>query len=196
VEGGRNRRTAARLGAVVAGMLALSFAAAPLYDWFCRVTGYGGATAVAAAAPGGAARPEVVTVRFDANVAPGLAARFRPLARTMEVRVGEPALAFYEFANPTDRPIAGTASFNVAPYAAGGYFAKVACFCFELQVLQPGESVEMPVSFFVDPAMLDDREAGGLRAITLSYTMHASAPPAAELAAAEDALDPTRSIEN
>ncbi len=176
-------RIAGRLGAVALTMLTLSFAAVPFYDWFCRVTGYGGATSTAAA-PEGPARPETVIVRFDANTAPGLPAIFRPVQRTMEVRLGESALAFYEFSNPTDQPLAGTASFNVTPYSTGAYFAKVACFCFEIQVLQPGERQEMPVSFFVDPAILQDAEAKGVRTITLSYTMHASTPTAERAAGA------------
>jgi cytochrome c oxidase assembly protein subunit 11 len=177
MQGAGNTRVAGRLAGVVLGMLALSFAAVPFYDWFCRVTGYGGATTTAAA-PAGPALAETVTVRFDANVAPGFEASFRPLQRTVEAPIGESILVFYEFANPTDRTIAGTASFNVAPYSTGAYFAKMACFCFELQTLGPGERVEMPVSFFVDPAMLEDREAKGVRAITLSYTMYAAEPSA------------------
>ncbi len=173
-------RTAARLGGVVAAMLALSFAAVPFYDWFCRVTGYGGATNVAEAPAEAEVREETVTVRFDANVAGDMPWEFRPMQRTMEVRLGETALMFYEAHNPTDAPTAGTASFNVAPYSTGAYFSKIACFCFELQVLQPGERVEMPVTFFVDPAMLEDREAKGVRAITLSYTMHPSPLPASD----------------
>lgn len=174
--GTRNLATAARLGGVVALMLGASFAAVPLYDLFCRVTGYGGTTTVAAAAPE-TALERTVTVRFDANVSPDLPWTFRPLERTMTVRIGEPALAFYEATNLTDAPLAGTASYNVAPHSAGAFFAKVQCFCFELQVLEPGERVEMPVSFFVDPAIVEDREAGGVTVITLSYTMHPSALP-------------------
>lgn len=190
----RNGRVAGRLAAVVGVMLALSFAAVPFYDWFCRVTGYGGAVSVAEA-PTGAAASETVLVRFDANVAPGLAMEFRPAQRTIEVRLGEEALTFYEAYNPTDAAIAGAASFNVAPYAAGSFFSKIACFCFELQVLQPGERVEMPVSFFVDPEMLGDREAGGVRQITLSYTMYPGPVPADTLARAEPLTAP-RALEN
>ena len=194
-----NGRVAARLAAVVGVMLALSFAAVPFYDWFCRVTGYGGAVSVAEA-PTGAPLAETVLVRFDANVAPGFPMEFRPAQRTLEVRLGEEALVFYEARNPTDAAITGTASFNVAPYSAGAFFSKIACFCFESQTLQPGERVEMPVSFFVDPAMLEDRDAQGVRQITLSYTMHPSAPAAAgadadapnpaSLAEAEEPHDP------
>lgn len=187
-----NRRIAVRLGSVVVVMLGLSFAAVPAYDLFCRVTGYGGTTGTAEA-PTGPARAETVTVRLDANTAPDMPWEFRPRTRTMEVRLGETALVFYEAYNPTDAPVAGTASYNVAPFAAGAHFAKIACFCFELQVLQPGERIEMPVSFFVDPSLLEDREARGIRTITLSYTMHRSALPDRQAAAAP--ADP-RPIQN
>jgi cytochrome c oxidase assembly protein subunit 11 len=173
-------------------MLALSFAAVPAYDLFCRVTGYGGTTGTADA-PTGPARAETVTVRFDANTAPDMPWEFRPATRTMEVRLGETGLAFYEAYNPTDEPVAGQASFNVTPFAAGVHFSKIACFCFELQVLQPGERVEMPVSFFVDPAMLEDLEARGIGTITLSYTMHRI--PLPEQRAAADTSAP-RLIQN
>lgn len=168
---GNNQRTAVVLVAVVAGMAGMSYAAVPLYDWFCRVTGYGGTTNVAVAAPD-QILDRTITVRFDANTAPDMPWRFRPMTRTMEVRLGETGLVFYEAENTSDEPVAGAASFNVAPYSAGSYFTKIACFCFELQVLEPGERIEMPVSFYVDPAIVDDMEAGVLRSITLSYTMH------------------------
>lgn len=185
-----NARIARRLIAVAAVMLAGSFAAVPFYNLFCRITGYGGTTNVATAAPEGPARPEIFTIRFDANVAPGLPAVFRPVERTIKVRLGESTLAFYEFENLSDKPIAGTASYNVAPYSAGVYFSKIACFCFELQELAPGERVEMPVSFFVDPSILEDLEAKGVREITLSYTMHPSVP--APSADAEAGTTPKR----
>ncbi len=173
----QNGRIAVRLLGVVAVMLGLSFAAVPFYDWFCRVTGYGGTTAVAVA-PSGPALDQVITVRFDANTAHDMPWEFRPTERTMQVRIGETALAFYQAYNPTDEAIAGTASYNVTPHQAGPFFAKIACFCFELQVLGPGERVEMPVSFFVDPEMLQDPDARGVHQITLSYTMHRSELPA------------------
>jgi cytochrome c oxidase assembly protein subunit 11 len=163
-------RTALQAGGLVVAMASLSFAAVPFYDWFCRVTGFGGATGVAEAAPGALA--ETVTIRFDASLDRDMPWTFRPVEREMEVRIGESNLAFYRASNPTDRPVAGQASYNVAPLSAGGYFVKVDCFCFEEQVLQPGESVDMPVSFFVDPAILDDPEARGLREITLGYTFY------------------------
>lgn len=186
MQAARNTRVAGRLAGIVAVMLGLSFAAVPFYDWFCRVTGYGGTTAQAAA-PTAPALAETVVVRFDANVAPDLGWVFRPVERTMTLRIGETGLAFYEAYNPGDTVSAGTASFNVTPHSAGPFFAKIACFCFELQVLQPGERVEMPVSFFVDPEMLSDRDAEGVRVITLSYTMHRSDVPAEVVqAAAQD----------
>jgi cytochrome c oxidase assembly protein subunit 11 len=166
-----NSRTALRLGAVVVLMVGASFAAVPFYSWFCRVTGYGGTTSVASGA-GADVLDRTVTVSFDANVASGMPWEFRPLQREMTVRLGETGLAFYEAYNPTDRPIAGQAGFNVVPFSVGGYFDKIACFCFELQVLQPGERIEMPVSFYVDPEMLADIEARGVTEITLSYTMY------------------------
>ncbi|WP_170426685.1 cytochrome c oxidase assembly protein [Ruegeria arenilitoris] len=165
------QKTVAQTVGVVVLMGSLAWAAVPFYDWFCRVTGFGGTTGVAEAAP-----EEIldrkVTVRFDASKAKGFGWEFKPVEREMEVRIGETGLAFYEAYNPTDRPIAGQASYNVAPYSAGGYFQKIACFCFEEQVLQPGERVEMPVTFFVDPEMVDDLEAKYVHTITLSYTFY------------------------
>lgn len=181
--GAGNRRLALRLGLVVPVMLSLSYAAVPFYDWFCRVTGYGGATAVATG-PSSAALDRRINVGFDANVASGLDWEFRPLTRSLDIALGETGMMVFEAYNPTDRPLAGRASYNVTPYAAGEYFAKIACFCFELQVLQPGERVEMPVTFFVDPELVVDAEARHVNAITLSYTMYPADLPAAELAAA------------
>lgn len=175
------RRTALQLVAVGATMLSLSFAAVPFYDWFCRVTGYGGATVTARGAPDEILERTVV-VRFDASTSAGMPWDFVPVQRKMTVRIGEVGLAFYEAYNPTDRPVAGTASYNVAPANAGGYFTKIDCFCFEMQVLQPGERVQMPVTFYVDPAIVEDAEAGLIPEITLSYTFHQTALP--EVAAA------------
>jgi cytochrome c oxidase assembly protein subunit 11 len=164
-------RTALKLVGVVGLMASLSFAAVPFYDWFCRVTGYGGATGVAEAGSD-VILERTVKVRFDASLERGMPWEFRPAQTEMTVRIGETGLAFYEAYNPTDRVVAGTASFNVTPDAAGGYFDKIACFCFTEQVLQPGERVQMPVSFFVDPAIVDDPEGRFVREITLSYTFH------------------------
>ncbi|WP_170404207.1 cytochrome c oxidase assembly protein [Ruegeria arenilitoris] len=165
------QKTVAQTVGVVVLMGSMAWAAVPFYDWFCRVTGFGGTTGVAAQAPEDIL-DRTVTVRFDASKAKGMAWEFKPVEREMEVRIGETGLAFYEAYNPTDRPIAGQASYNVAPYSAGGYFQKIACFCFEEQVLQPGERVQMPVSFFVDPEMVEDLEAKYVHTITLSYTFY------------------------
>lgn len=170
------KRTAAQLVAVVVTMGSLSFAAVPFYDWFCRVTGYGGTTSVAEA-PSDQILDQTVIVRFDASLEAGMPWTFRPMVDKMVVRIGENALAFYEATNPTNRAVAGTASYNVTPDSAGGFFTKVACFCFTEQVLQPGERVEMPVSFYVDPAMVTDPEGKFVREITLSYTFYETPLP-------------------
>ena len=111
-----------------------------------------------------------MTIRFDANTDPAMPWEFKPMQRTMELKIGETGLAFYEAYNPTDRVIGGSASYNVAPYEAGGFFTKIECFCFTEQVLQPGERVQMPVTFYVDPDIVDDRDAKFVKRITLSYT--------------------------
>jgi cytochrome c oxidase assembly protein subunit 11 len=165
------QRTAAKLAGVALVMVSLSFAAVPFYDWFCRTTGYGGTTGVAETGSD-VILDRTINVRFDASVERGMPWEFKPLAREMTLRIGETGLAFYEAHNPTDRVVAGTASYNVTPDAAGAYFDKIACFCFEMQVLQPGERVQMPVSFFIDPAIVDDAEAGRVPVITLSYTFY------------------------
>jgi len=170
------QQTVVQTVSVVIVMGALGWASVPLYDWFCRVTGYGGTTAVS----DGADREildRTIKVRFDASLERGMPWTFRPMHHEMEIRIGEVGLAFYEAHNPTDRPVAGTASYNVAPFAAGTFFAKIDCFCFEQQVLQPGETVQMPVTFYVDPEMVDDPEAKYLNHITLSYTFHTTELP-------------------
>ena len=165
------QKTVVQTVGVVVLMGSLAWASVPFYDWFCRVTGFGGTTGVAETAPEDIL-DRTITVRFDASKAKGMAWEFKPVERAMEVRIGETGLAFYEAYNPTDRPIAGQASYNVTPYSAGGYFQKIACFCFEEQVLQPGERVQMPVTFFVDPEMVEDLEAKYVHTITLSYTFY------------------------
>lgn len=171
-----NNRTAAMLVGVVLTMGAAAWAAVPFYDWFCRVTGYAGTPGVRAENDTGIVE-EWVTVRFDANTARDMPWQFRPMQNEMRVRIGETGMAFYEARNPTDRPVAGTAAYNVAPDLAGYYFTKIECFCFTEQVLQPGERVEMPVVFFVDPALLDDADADHIRNITLSYTFYQTELP-------------------
>jgi len=165
------QKTVAQTVGLVVLMGSLAWAAVPFYDWFCRVTGFGGTTGVAEATPD-EILDRVVTVRFDASKAKDMPWEFKPVEREMKVRIGETGLAFYEAYNPTDKPVAGQASYNVTPYSAGGYFQKIACFCFEEQVLEPGERVEMPVTFFVDPEMVEDPEAQNVHTITLSYTFY------------------------
>lgn len=178
-------RTATALAGLVATMAALSFAAVPFYDWFCRVTGYGGTTAVAEAeAAPGEVLDRTILIRFDASTDPALAWEFHPQVPEMTVRIGETALAFYEAFNPTERTIAGQASYNVAPDLAGSYFTKVECFCFTEQILAPGERVLMPVSFYVDPAIVQDPETRDMAEITLSYTFYEIALPGAQAALA------------
>jgi cytochrome c oxidase assembly protein subunit 11 len=169
-------RTVVQLVAVVLFMGSLGFASVPLYDWFCRVTGFGGETGVAAAGSD-TILDRTIKVRFDASLERGMPWEFRPAQIEMDLRIGETGLAFYEAYNPTDRAVAGTASYNVAPFEAGGFFTKIDCFCFEMQVLGPGERVLMPVTFFVDPEMVDDRDAKFVHTITLSYTFHETALP-------------------
>ncbi len=165
------QKTLAQTMGVVLLFGSLAWASVPLYDWFCRVTGYGGATNVSAGNDEGIL-DQTIKVRFDASLDRDMPWQFTPVERTMEIRIGETGLAFYEAYNPTDRPVAGTASYNVAPYAAGAYFSKIQCFCFEEQVLMPGESVQMPVTFYVDPDIVADREAKYVHTITLSYTFY------------------------
>lgn len=165
------RKTLLSLVGVVLTMGSLGWASVPLYDWFCRVTGYGGTTATATVAPDDIL-DRTVTVRFDASRERGMPWAFTPMQREMEVRIGETGLAFYEAHNPTNRPVAGQASYNVAPFAAGGYFTKIDCFCFQEQLLMPGETVQMPVTFYVDPEIIDDPEGKFVHTITLSYTFY------------------------
>jgi cytochrome c oxidase assembly protein subunit 11 len=152
----RNAPTALLLVSLVAGMVGLSFAAVPLYRLFCQVTGFGGTTQVAEALPAAIAE-RVINVRFNADVDPRLPWSFQPVQRQIAVRVGEAGVATYMARNTDDRPATGSATFNVTPLKAGKYFSKVQCFCFDEQRLEPGQEVEMAVQFFVNPAILDDR---------------------------------------
>lgn len=165
----RNKRVLLLASGLAAAMIGVSFAAVPLYDLFCRATGYGGTPRVATEGSG-AVIDRAMTVRFNADVAPGLPWSFRPEQRQVSIRVGEDGLAFFRAENRADRPVTGRAVFNVTPLKAGPYFAKVACFCFDLQTLQPGQAVDMPVSFFIDPAIVEDDDLDEVRTITLSYT--------------------------
>ncbi len=170
--GRRTTVTAAVLFGVVGGMVGLSFASVPLYKLFCQVTGYGGTPNTESVAVPAAVSDHVVTVRFDANVNSALPWRFKPGQREVRVRLGEEALIHYTAMNISDAPITGTATFNVTPYKAAQYFSKIECFCFTEQRLAPGEEVAMPVTFYVDPALLDDVDARDVKMITLSYTFY------------------------
>ncbi len=167
---------------VIFGMFGLVAASVPLYRLFCQVTGYGGTTQRAEAASE-VVSDETITVRFNADVNSRLPWRFQPEQRAMTLAIGESGLAFYQATNLSARVITGTATFNVTPFKAGPYFNKIACFCFTEQTLQPGQTVDMPVSFFVDPAILEDPDLADVHTITLSYTFFESAdgnPPATE----------------
>lgn len=165
------QKTVAQLCAVVVVMGGLAWASVPLYDLFCRVTGFGG-TPLVSAAGADEVLDQTIKIRFDASLDRGMPWEFKPVQRQTELRIGETGLAFYEAYNPTDRPIAGSASYNIAPYQASGFFTKIDCFCFEEQILQPGERVQMPVSYFIDPAIVTDRDGQHVHTITLSYTFH------------------------
>jgi cytochrome c oxidase assembly protein subunit 11 len=167
----RDLAVAAVCGAVVAAMVGMAFAAVPLYDWFCRTTGFGGTPLVATAAPG-RVLDRRITVRFDANVAGGLPWRFEPEQPSIEVRIGDVVTVNYQVTNLSTRATVGQASYNVWPPTVGAYFSKINCFCFTEQRFKPGETREMPVVFFVDPELAKDAEQDGLSSITLSYTMY------------------------
>jgi cytochrome c oxidase assembly protein subunit 11 len=171
VGGDANARLAWRLAAVVGGMLGLAYAAAPLYEAFCKATGFGGTPLIAQEGE----RPIIartVQVRFDSNTDPNLPWRFEPVEREVKVRLGEEKLVHYRATNVSQRPIVGTAAYNVTPERSAGWFNKVQCFCFTEQLLQPGQSVDMPVVFFVDAEMASDRRYDDIRTITLSYTFY------------------------
>ena len=183
------QRTAAQAAGVAVVMASLAWASVPFYDWFCRVTGFGGEPGVSEQASG-EILDRTIKIRFDASLERSMPWEFKPLVREVEMRIGETGLAFYEAHNPTDRPVAGTASYNVAPFEAGGFFTKIDCFCFEEQVLQPGERAQMAVSFYVDPEIAMDRDAKYVHTITLSYTFYEIDLTGDD---AQAALPPTRS---
>ena len=166
----RNTRTALTMALVVAAMVGLAFASAPLYRAFCSLTGFGGTPLRAEKAPGAVAGK--IGVRFDANVHPGLPWRFEPEQRTVRIAPGEQTKIFYRAQNLSARPITGQAAFNVTPDQAGKYFNKIQCFCFTEQTLKAGQSVDMPVVFFVDPKILKDEDTKDIDEITLSYTFY------------------------
>ena len=166
----RNRRMGIGVASVAAGMVGLTFAAVPLYDLFCRVTGYNGTVQRGLAAPG--ATDRTITVRFAAQTDRNLPWRFQAEQTSMTVRLGEEGLAFYTAANRAETPVTGVSVYNVTPEKVGRYFHKVACFCFDEQTLTPGQRVDMPVSFWVDPRIADDPNTRDVTTITLSYTFY------------------------
>ena len=163
--------TAALCAVFVAGMVGMAFASVPLYRIFCQVTGYGGTTQQATSAPE-KALDRKITVRFDANIVNGLGWSFRPLTRSIDLKVGETGKAIFLAENRGTTTTTGSAVFNVSPLDVGAYFNKIACFCFTEQTLEPGQSVEMPVTFFVDPAIAEDTDLDSVHTITLSYTFY------------------------
>lgn len=181
---GRNGLVAAALGVLAFGMVGAAFAAVPLYEWFCKRTGFGGTTQIAAAVPA-AAIDRGFDIVFDANVVGNLPWKFRPDTTFLTVKAGEVATVTYTIENLSDRAISATAAYNVSPDVAGAYFNKIVCFCFSEQKLAPHEKITVPVTFFVDPAIDTDRNARSLRAISLSYSFFELPPaPAATAKAA------------
>jgi len=166
-------RTALLCAGVAMGMTGLSFAAVPLYDMFCKATGFGG-TPMVGTAGASTILDRTMAVRFDANVAPGLGWKFEPESPEISLRVGETKTVFYKITNRTDRASTGIASYNITPEKGAAFFVKIQCFCFTEHTLQPGESLEAPVVFYIDPEIAANRELDGLKAITLSYTYFTS----------------------
>jgi len=174
----RARLTTFILSGVAVGMLGLSFAAEPLYSTFCRLTGFGGTTQVALARPT-EVLDRVVRVSFDANVDPGAPLKFRAKQGHVDVKLGETMMIYYEVTNTSSEPVNAMATFNVVPHKIGRYFNKIQCFCFVEQTYQPGETVEIPVVFFVAPEMAKDWQADDVNGITLSYTYYRATGPQA-----------------
>lgn len=175
---GRDARVAALCGLLVAFMVGASYAAVPFYNWFCRATGFNGTTMVATAAPATGPLARTIAVRFDSNVSGGLPWKFVPEKTEITVRIGEVVTVFYSVTNQSARTTYAQAAYNVAPLTVGSYFQKINCFCFTEQTLDPGETREMPVVFYVDPALAADSENDGLKSITLSYTFYPVRDPA------------------
>jgi cytochrome c oxidase assembly protein subunit 11 len=177
-------------GLTVACMVGAAYAAVPFYNWFCRATGFNGTTQVATAGPSGMIDRKV-TVRFDANVGPGLPWRFEPEQNEIEVRLGQVVTVQYKAINEAARPITAQAAYNVAPLNAGSYFQKINCFCFTEQSLKAGETREMPVVFYVDPSMAKDPDGNEINTITLSYTFYQQREPSRPVA---DSTPPGRKV--
>lgn len=182
----RNRRTALGLLGVVALMLGLTAASVPLYRLFCQVTGYGGTTQVATEAPGATGLPDI-TVRFNADISPELPWSFYPEVREVRLPIGETRTILYRAVNRSSQTVTGTATFNVTPDTAGRFFDKLQCFCFTEQTLEPGETVDLAVQFFVDPTILEDVDGRDIKTITLSYTFFRAKDQPAATAASEAA---------
>ncbi len=181
----RNRRTALMAASFALAMLGLGYAAVPLYRMFCQVTGFNGTTQRATSVEADAIKvlPQTISIRFDGNVDREMPWAFKPLQVTQTVHLGARSLAVYSAKNLSGHPIVGRASFNVSPDTAGKYFNKIQCFCFTEQTLQPGQEVTMPVTYFVDPAILQDEDGKAIEQITLSYTFHEDKAASAALAA-------------
>ena len=196
--GRKNRRLVVVLTTVAMGMVGMSYAAVPLYDLFCRVTGYGGTTQIAAEKSSSVTqRP--IKVRFDAMVT-NIDWAFQPVQRQIELQVGENAVAFYRATNQSKQPLSGTATFNVTPLKVGAYFSKVECFCFTEQTLSPGQTVDMPVAFYVDPDISNDPNLNDVKTITLSYTFYPVDKPTKpvlerQVSAKAGSIDRQRSIQ-
>lgn len=167
----RNRRTAVTAFAVVAGMVGMSFAFVPLYNFICQVTGLAGVPQIAEQSTGKISTEEI-TIRFDANVDRSLPWSFSPLEKAVTIKLGEEHVMSYQSSNLSDQPVTGISTFNVTPIKAAQYFTKIECFCFVEQTLEPGQTVDMPVTFYVDPAILEDDLARDVKTITLSYTFY------------------------
>jgi cytochrome c oxidase assembly protein subunit 11 len=172
----KNHKVAVLATLFVACMVGLAYASVPFYRMFCQVTGFGG-TPQRAEAPPDRTVERRMTVRFDANTAPSLPWVFEPVQRSLDVKIGEENFAYYRATNKSDHAVTGTAVFNVAPDTTGAYFNKIQCFCFTKQTLKAGESIELPVSFFVDPAIVDDHGLDNVETITLSYTFYPAGEP-------------------
>lgn len=165
----KNTRLAINLAVAAAGMLMLAYASVPLYRLFCQMTGYNGTTQQAAHAPGRVVN-RTITVDFNADHDAGLPWAFTPGEKSHRVKVGEQALTYFTAKNLSNAPVTGHATYNVLPFKAGSYFVKIACFCFKEQTLAAGQEIQMPVSFFIDPSIMDDPEMADVQTITLSYT--------------------------
>jgi len=180
----RDALVASICGFVVVAMIGAAYAAVPFYNWFCRATGFNGTTQVATAAPAAAPIARKISVRFDSNVAGGLPWKFEPEQTEIEIPIGKVTTVYYTVTNQSARTTTGQAAYNVAPLTVGAYFQKINCFCFTEQTMAPGETREMPVVFYVDPAITGDHENDTLNTITLSYTFFPVRDPAPKPVAA------------